>query len=111
MRETHTQGNRPCQPDTQAQRWDTGTHGETETPMPPTEVQHEDGGGGGGVQSGKHSPTCRRVQVHTHTQPAEVTPAASSPPAGETPQPLGPLHPCALPWPPSAPPSQLRGWG
>ena len=45
MRETHTQGNRPCQPDTQAQRWDTGTHGETETPMPPTEVQHEDGGG------------------------------------------------------------------
>ena len=43
---------------------------ETETPVPPAEAQHEDGGG----QSQKQSYVRACVQApHTHTQPAEVT--------------------------------------
>ena len=95
MRETHTQGNRPCQPDTQAQRWDTGTHGETETPMPPTEVQHEDGGGGGG---GAVRETQSYVQAcpgpHTHTacrgHPCSLKPSCR----GDAPAPGAPAPVC-----------------
>ena len=57
-----------------------GTRAHTEKqrpPCPPLRYSMKMAGRG---QSGKHSPMCRRVQVHTHTRPAEVTPAASSPP-------------------------------